>query len=99
MTERKIKRSFLDVNVFLIPLVTINDYFHMNFRYSLSTLVPSIPPCTVICQDPLPKANNESKMTLKEVIPLLPNWADGYNKLLNASDAFNKHNHLFRYQH
>jgi hypothetical protein len=37
-------------------------------------------------------------MTLKEVIPALPVWAENYNKKMDAEEAFNKHNHLFRYQ-
>ena len=49
-----------------------------------------------MCEDALPKAANESKMTLKEVIPALPSWAKNYNKRLNASETFNRQKQLFR---
>ena len=55
------------------------------------------PGCTVICEDSLPKANNESKMTLKEYIPAVPAWAENYNKKLDVFEAFEEQKHLFRY--
>ena len=65
------------------------------FSYSLTTPVPQ---CTIVCEDALPKAANESKMTLKEIIPALPSWAKNYNVRLNASETFNKRKHLSRYE-
>ena len=61
-------------------------------------MLTPVPECTVICEDPLPIANNASKMTLKEVIPHLPNWAKDYNKKVDAHETFNKQKHLFRYK-
>ena len=70
-----------------------NSTFHSS-SFSLSTPVPE---CTVICEDPLPIAHNNSKMTLKEVIPLKPNWAKDFNKKVDAHETFNEQKHLFRY--
>ena len=70
-----------------------NSTFHSS-SFSLSTPVPE---CTVICEDPLPIAHNDSKMTLKEVIPLKPSWAKDYNKKVDAHETFNEQKHLFRY--
>ena len=68
-------------------------------RFFLKSQSPTgMPPvCTVICEDSLPKANNESKMTLKEYIPAVPAWAENYNKKLDVFETFEKQKHLFRY--
>ena len=77
----------------IIYKLCYNSTFYSS-SFSLSTPVPA---CTVICEDPLPIAHNDSKMTLKEVIPLKPNWAKDYNKKVDAQETFNEQKHLFRY--
>ena len=73
-------------------------HFDFGFSYSLDTK-NRVPKCTVLCEEPLPQANNESKMTLKEIIPFLPNWAKKDNARLDANKTFNEQKHLFRYKY